>query len=104
LLDHALELGRQFLDLLRADILAREHDVFVKGHAMPFPCLQPSRRQALRALWERLESKFEGGNTGRRVTRPCRRLSHGETMSSEGMPRGRPFSSRPGSSGSGRYT
>ena len=41
-------------------------------------------------LSERLES-FEGGNTGRRTMRSCR------------LADGRPFSSRPGSSGSGGY-
>ncbi len=37
LLDDALELGGQFFDLLRADVLARQEDVFVERHGMPFP-------------------------------------------------------------------
>src|SRR5262252_3095430 len=45
LLDDGLELGGQFFDLLRAGVLAREEDVFVERHRMPFPCslLHPAR-------------------------------------------------------------
>ena len=37
-LDDALELRGQFLDLLRADVLARKIDVLIERHEMPFPC------------------------------------------------------------------
>src|SRR5262245_64986333 len=45
LFDDGLELGGQFFDLLRAGVLAREEDVFVEWHPMPFPCslLHPAR-------------------------------------------------------------
>src|SRR5499427_6554688 len=45
LLDDGLELGGQFFDLLRAGVLARQEDVFVEWHSMPFPCsmLHPAR-------------------------------------------------------------
>src|SRR5205085_3221245 len=36
-LDDALEAGRHLLDLLRAQVLARQIDVFVQWHGMPFP-------------------------------------------------------------------
>src|SRR5205085_3754115 len=36
-LDDALEVRRHLLDLLRAQILARQIDVFVQWHGMPFP-------------------------------------------------------------------
>src|SRR5882672_3695053 len=55
---------------------------------MPFPCVSLVRRQALRALREGRESSQEGGNTGRRAMQPYRPQRAG-----------RPFSSRPGSSG-----
>ena len=40
--DHSGQLRGQFLDLLRAQILAREVDVFVQRHEMPFP-VNPSK-------------------------------------------------------------
>ena len=40
--DDAGELGGQFLDLLRGQILAREIDVFVERHEMPFLLLPMS--------------------------------------------------------------
>src|SRR6516164_7187791 len=45
LFDDGLELGGQFFDLLGAGVLAREEDVFVEWHSMPFPCslLHPAR-------------------------------------------------------------
>ena len=36
--DHSGQLRGQFLDLLRAQVLAREVDVFIQRHEMPFPC------------------------------------------------------------------
>ena len=83
--DHRLV--RSFPDLLRAQILARQVDVF-NGMLMPFPCHSLVRRQALRALGKASESSQEGGNTGRRAMQPYRPKRAG-----------RPFSSRPGSSG-----
>src|SRR5262249_4236826 len=52
LFDDAFELGGQLFDLLRTHILARQEHVFVKRHAMPFPCSvhARTRRVALRAL------------------------------------------------------
>src|SRR3954447_6939650 len=55
---------------------------------MPFPCHSLVRRQALRALGKASQSSQEGGNTGRRAMQPYRPKRAG-----------RPFSSRPGSSG-----
>jgi len=68
LIDDGDELCGQFLDLLRAQILAREIDVFVQRHEKPFLWSQCRRpwRLAPRALRERLECS-EGGNTGRRA-------------------------------------
>src|SRR5262249_47443884 len=46
LLDDAFELGGEFFDLLRAHVLAREEDVFIEWHGMPFPpsiMLHPAR-------------------------------------------------------------
>src|SRR2546423_5195980 len=60
-LDDALEVGRHFLDLLRAEILARQIDVFVQWHGMPFPCVSRVRRQAPRALREGREVLRKAG-------------------------------------------
>src|SRR6516162_5744304 len=94
LLDDGLELGGQFFNLLRAGVLAREEDVFVERHPMPFPCslLQPGAKP-FEPFRERLECS-EGGNTGRRTISPAARH----------WPSSRPFSSQPGSSGSAGYT
>src|SRR5262249_51706942 len=94
LFDDGLELGGQFLDLLRAGVLAREEDVFVEWHPMPFPCslLHPGAKP-FEPFRERPESS-EGGNTGRRTTGPAARH----------WPSSRPFSPQPGSSGSAPYT
>jgi hypothetical protein len=49
---------------------------------MPFPfCPRSSRRQAPRALRERLE-RSEGGNTGRRTAGPCRAARNGAAVRS----------------------
>src|SRR4051812_32641821 len=103
LLDHAFELGGQFLDLLRADVLAREHDVFVKRHANAFPMLRPSWRQALRALSgkARKQSRRREHRTPDHAVLPA--IFPSGTSISVGKPRGRPFSSRPGTSGSAGY-
>ena len=108
LLDDADELGGQFLDLLRADVLARKEDVFVERHEMPFPFAFPvmswskprgfgimavlSRRVALRALSgkARMLRRREHRTPDRSVLPPAKAGS-------------RPFSSRPGTSGSGVY-
>ena len=37
LLDHAFELSREFLDLLRAGVLSRQEDVFIERHGNAFP-------------------------------------------------------------------
>src|SRR5581483_8715776 len=66
-LDDALELRGQFLDLLRAGVLARKIDVFVERHGCPFlKSHSAPRRHAPRALRERLECS-DGGDTGRRT-------------------------------------
>src|SRR6202167_6831783 len=72
--DDALQLRGQFLDLLRAGVLARKIDVFVQRHECPFHrCPRSPRRQAPRALRERLECS-EGGDTGRRTRRSYRAI------------------------------
>src|ERR1700752_3769846 len=66
-LDDTLVGGGHLLDLLRAQVLARQIERFVQRH----DCLSLSpcsfRRQAPRALRERQRSSQEGGNTGRRT-------------------------------------
>src|SRR5215510_913096 len=71
LFDDGLELGGQFFDLLRAGVLAREEDVFVEWHPMPFPCSLLPRREALRALSgkARMLRRREHGTPDHR---PCR--------------------------------
>src|SRR4029077_6877474 len=71
LLDHALVLGGELLDLLRGQILPRQEDVFVQWHGMPFRCAWPAPALSPSCLSERRESS-EGGNTGRRADWPCR--------------------------------
>src|SRR5262249_15414690 len=87
------ELGGQLVDLLCRHILACQEHVFVKRHSAPSltVCHGRSRRQATRAFGKaRTLEMREHGTPGRKTPprgplRPC----------------GRPFSSRPGSSGSG---
>src|SRR5262249_50582081 len=71
LFDDGLELGGQCFDLLRAGVLAREEDVFVEWHPMPFPCSLLPRREALRALSgkARMLRRREHGTPDHR---PCR--------------------------------
>src|SRR5687767_14153411 len=86
--DDALEVGRHFLDLLRAQILARHIDVFVQWHGMPFPVVVRPAPSPSCPLGK--ARKFSG------------RREHG-TPDHAVLPAlsgdGRPFSSRPGSSG-----
>jgi hypothetical protein len=71
LFDDALELCGQFIDLLRADVLARKVDVFIKRHCgMPFLFQFPRPAQSPSSPSERLECP-EGGNTGRRTIGPA---------------------------------
>src|SRR5882724_1362333 len=79
LLDHAFELVGQFLGLLRAQVLARKHDVFIERHAKAFPGCSSSRRQALQALRERLESLSKAGTRDAGPTGPAARLLPMET-------------------------
>ena len=89
LLDDALELGGQFLDLLRADVLARKEDVFVERHADAFPCVvaRPGAKP-FEPFRERLESS-EGGNTGRRAMQalPRRQCTRAAVRSAPGRDR-----------------
>src|SRR5215831_15365868 len=66
LLDDALVMGRQFIDLLLRQILPRQIDVLVQWHANASPWFAPIRRQAPRAFRERLESlrRREHGTSG----------------------------------------
>ena len=86
-LDDALEGGGHLLDLLRAQILARQVDVFVQWHANAFPLLSLVWRQALRAFRERQRSSQEGGNTGRRTMRSYRPFSGTAVRSAPGRDR-----------------
>src|SRR3954464_1204953 len=97
--DDALVGGGHLLDLLRAQVLAREVDVFVQRHDLPFPYVCSFRRQAPHALREGKRSSQEGGNTGRRTMRSSRMRVQKRAACTV-----RPFSSRPGSSGSGGYS
>src|SRR5262249_38471543 len=96
LLDDALVLGGQFLHLLRGEIRARQKDVFVKRHDCPFLSRAKPAPAPSPSCPSGKARKREGGNTGRRAISPC-------PMGPNWGPWGRPFSSRPGSSGSGGY-
>src|SRR6516225_8652998 len=87
LLEDGLVLVGQFIDLLCAEILTRKVDVFVERHEGSFLVqrVPPSGAKPARASG-RLE-RPRCGNTGRRAIGPA------------AVWRGRPFSSRPGSSG-----
>ena len=91
-LDDALETGRHLLDLLRAQILARQIDVFVQWHGMPFPCCRSSGAKPLVPFGKGREVLRKAGT---RDAGPCGPAGPGA---------GRPFSSRPGSSGSAGYS
>src|SRR5262249_20048239 len=93
LLDDALEMGGQLLDLLRARVLAREEDVLIEGHGMPFPLLCPPRRVALRTL------SGKARMLRRRKHRTPGHAALPRALSKIERPCSRPFSSRPGSSG-----
>jgi len=88
--DDALEAGGHLLDLLRAQILARHIDVFIQWHANASPLCGSLRRQAPRALRE-----------GSKVLRKAEHGTPGHAACHFYVRKGRPFSSRPGSSGSG---
>src|ERR1700756_3888042 len=72
LFDDAGHLSGQLLDLLGARVLAREKNMLVKRHDVPFlvlarfPASSPSRPS------ERTRGYSEGGNRGRRADWPCR--------------------------------
>src|SRR4051794_31341383 len=86
--DHRLIGVGHFLDLLRAQVLARQIDVFIQRHAYAFPLSVARPAPSPSCPREGRESSQEGGNTGRRAMQPYRPKRAG-----------RPFSSRPGSSG-----
>ena len=85
------QLGGQFFDLLRAQVLARKVDVFVQRHEclsllFKSSVLDPGAKP-LEPFGERLECS-EGRSTGRRAKWPYRMIKRTT---------GRPFSSQPGS-------
>src|SRR6516162_10750836 len=104
LLDDALVTGRQFIDLLLRQILPRQIDVLVQCHANASPWLRRSGAKPLVPFGKGSKAQ-EGGNTGRRTIRSCLCHFRPHWPSFRPMIRdnGRPFSSRPGSSGSWRY-
>jgi hypothetical protein len=85
--DDAGQLGCQFLDLLRAQVLARKVDVFVQRHECLSLVFKSSVLDPGAKPLEPLECS-EGGSTGRRAKWPYRMIK---------STTGRPFSSQPGS-------
>ena len=71
-LDDALVGCGHLLDLLRAHVLARQIDVFVQRHGMPFPCRVRSSGAKPFEPFGKAREFSEGGNTGRRTMRSCR--------------------------------
>src|SRR5712671_680749 len=60
LLDDALKMGRNFIDLLLRQILPRQKNMLIQWHVNTSPRSALIRRQALRAFPERLESSKAG--------------------------------------------
>src|SRR5947209_11506377 len=86
--DDAFEVGRHLLHLLCAEVLARQIDVFVQWHGMPFPCYRSSGAKPLVPFGKGSKALRKAGT---RDAGPCSPTSPSRD--------GRPFSSRPGSSG-----
>ena len=94
LLENARELGGQVFDLLRARILARQEDVFVEGHRYAFPCVMLLPAQSPSSPFGKGSNAQKAGTRDAGPSGPAAQVSHQS---------GRPFSSRPGSSGSAGY-
>src|SRR5262249_2398448 len=82
LLDDALEVGRQFVDLLRRHVLTRKIYVFVKRHDLPFLVCQPHPAPSHPSLrkgstLEMREHGTLGGKALPRVARPSVQLPAG---------------------------
>jgi hypothetical protein len=70
--DFLLDLLRQRLDLLRRDVLARQEDVLVESHFVPFQLFKPRPTQSPSSPGKARTGSFEGGNTGgRTLDRPA---------------------------------
>src|SRR5271166_426142 len=95
LLDYPFELSRELLDLLRAGVLPRQEDVFIErhGNAFPWSSCSPSAKP--------FEPVFSG--KARKLGRREQGTPNQLVLQPDAPPGHRPFSSRPGSSGSAPY-
>ena len=64
--DLRFDLFRQRLDLLLRDVLARQEDVLVESHSVPFLLHEPRPTRSPSSPGKARTGSFEGGNTGGR--------------------------------------
>src|SRR5688572_6135340 len=72
LLDDALELCCKFFDLLRAGVLARQENVFVERHAVPFPCSRPHPARSPSSPFGKGSKAQKAGTQDAGPRGPCR--------------------------------
>src|SRR5580700_7283949 len=84
--DLRFDLFRQRFDLLLRNVLARQEDVLVKSHFMPFQLDYPRPARSPSSPGKARTGSFEGGNTGGRTLRSCRKLFKNERAALRSAP------------------